>query len=488
MSGDMAFNLDNASRSTRLSITDSSGHQWASFLAHGCSFDHIQFRQTMMNFVANPNLNSKWLFRADILYDSKDGEPGDVVPCAVEIPSFDIERTLVRRLIPRNPKRDEAMEQTCLIYRGMAPAEAEQTGKHIVRTAVSYVPHPEYVSQLPFYHPKVRGMAHVHEWDSIACKGTISIHFALFEESDRDDTKLQRVAFHLLSLLHKNGHSDAAGFVKRVQHDVVVPQARFQDRYTQLKVKYARNLVQNWSETTDPEKHVFEDLGIAAFLIELWNDMYDRDASFPGFVDIGCGNGLLVHILVEEGYTGWGFDARLRKSWASWSKADLQEKTMLPTWAIDEASFTRQGGSEGKYHNGIFPRGTFVISNHADELTPWTPILAAASDCPFIMIPCCSHDLGGKKYRAPPPKDKSKGKSTYASLVDWVSRISEDCGWVAETEMLRIPSTRNTAIIGRRKKSSTDHIDVASVINKHGGADGFAESAVRLAKGTGKGH
>ncbi|CRK47407.1 hypothetical protein BN1723_020277, partial [Verticillium longisporum] len=111
----------------------------------------------------------------------------------------------------------------------------------------------------------------------------------------------------------------AAGYVKKVHHDVVIPQARFQDRYSALKLKHAARLVSTWAEVTDPLKHVFEDLGIAAFLIELWADMY-RDQPFPGFVDIGCGNGLLVHILLLEGYAGWGFDARERKSWATYGK------------------------------------------------------------------------------------------------------------------------------------------------------------------------
>lgn len=33
------------------------------------------------------------------------------------------------------------------------------------------------------------------------------------------------------------------------------------------------------------------------------------------FVDLGCGNGLLVHILTEEGHKGRGIDIRPRKIW-----------------------------------------------------------------------------------------------------------------------------------------------------------------------------
>lgn len=33
------------------------------------------------------------------------------------------------------------------------------------------------------------------------------------------------------------------------------------------------------------------------------------------FVDLGCGNGLLVYILNSEGHKGVGFDIRRRKIW-----------------------------------------------------------------------------------------------------------------------------------------------------------------------------
>lgn len=167
-------------------------------------------------------------------------------------------------------------------------------------------------------------------------------------------------------------------------------------------------------------------------------------------------------------------------------KAFLRELVLLPSLIqIEPGSYQQDsnGGSlEAKSHDGTFPRDTFIISNHADELTPWTPILAAASDCPFIAIPCCSHNLGGANFRAPLPKDKTKATSTYACLVAWVSDIATDCGWEVETEMLRIPSTRNTAIVGRRRAAGRPGMDVHEVIDKHGGAGGYRESALRLMK------
>ena len=60
---------------------------------------------------------------------------------------------------------------------------------------------------------------------------------------------------------------------------------------------------QIWPENTDPLKFVYEDVAIATYLIVLW----ERERAEKGldglqsFVDLGCGNGLLVHILNSEG-------------------------------------------------------------------------------------------------------------------------------------------------------------------------------------------
>ncbi|KAK4694717.1 tRNASer (uridine44-2'-O)-methyltransferase, partial [Lecanoromycetidae sp. Uapishka_2] len=232
---------------------------------------------------------------------------------------------------------------------------------------------------------------------------------------------------------------------------------------------------------------------------------------FPGFVDIGCGNGVLVDILLREGYQGWGFDARRRKTWATFDDSiqqHLRELILIPQplFEMEQASDHANGGIISKrhsaaWHNGIFPTGTFIISNHADELTPWTPLLASISSSPFLAIPCCSHNLSGLRFRAPSvfnnnsadalapsyfsahinksksiaiavacsdnevifgpqsaergdlnalnPKARAKQPSAYSSLCDWVAHLAARAGYKVEREMLRLPSTRNVGIIGR---------------------------------------
>ncbi|KAI5296151.1 tRNA(Ser) Um(44) 2'-O-methyltransferase [Ascosphaera acerosa] len=254
--------------------------------------------------------------------------------------------------------------------------------------------------------------------------------------------------------------------------------------------------MRNWVESTEPAKHVFEDLSIAAFLCELWQRHYhagtETDARdhagkrpWPGFVDIACGNGVLVYILHQEGFEGWGFDARRRKTWSilpQATQARLREMIYFPQpfRAVAESA---DGGAAlaDPVFDGILTRETFIISNHADELTLWTPIIGALSDpacpMPFLAIPCCSHSLSGARYRYPPPKhvvpvkveqdnpvtgdlkamaaerrqeraDPGVGYSAYASLTARLVRIAQEVGYDdVDRTLLRIPSTRNIAVV-----------------------------------------
>lgn len=472
--------------------------RWTPLFRNECSFDADIFQRVMLNLIKNPNINSSWLFRADILRDWVASEvskpPGPALDAEPQVPQFkhlQLSRLLVRRMIPRNELRDKVLVQSCAFYVGSAP-------HGLKRSVIIYLPHVLSEEDIPYYHPAVRGIAFMHDWSQEENLGVVSLHYLFFDPDSTTD-KLTRTALNLLRVLHKHGEGQVSGYKKRVHHDVLIPQVALQDRYAKLKQKYARDLVKGWEEVTDPTKHVFEDLCIAAFLIELWQEMY-KDVDFPGFVDIGCGNGLLVHILNCEEYKGWGFDARARKSWAQYTsdvsvrtvsdglqtQASLKTLVLLPS-AIGVAENTECNVHQGQIHDGLFPKGTFIISNHADELTPWTPILARLSDCPFIMIPCCSHNLAGQRFRAPPPKDKTASPSTYNSLCAWVSEIAKECGWDVEREILRIPSTRNTAYIGRRLVQDKE-FDLHSLLHKYGGTEGYYENVIKLLKSSNRGH
>jgi tRNASer (uridine44-2'-O)-methyltransferase len=538
---------------------------WVPTLQTACDFPPEIFQTVALNLIQNPNIGSKLLFRADILYDSlRDGSPSQACSSDAEdrraalqqyglrdgdLPAFEIKHTLIRMMIPRNPQLDKPIAQTCQLLQSIRSSGAER-----VENLVVYTPHTSCVEDLPWYHPRAQAVAYLHSWrrpsPSAAAnaeagaarspptgQGAISVHYRLFPSQSLPlSERLVRTASHLLSIIHRHGQGALAGYTKRVHHDQLISQQRVQDTYTELKYRHADRLRNNWVEQTEPSKHVFEDLGIAAFLIELWKDMYPghpdighdgRARSFPGFVDIGCGNGVLVDVLIREGYPGWGLDARRRKTWATFEPSvqdHLKELILIPQPLFERqaashdanadllaqiSSFpcrsVRDGTKAPIWHNGVFPLGTFIISNHADELTPWTPLLASISASPFLAIPCCSHNLSGLRFRAPSAfnsysadrlapsyfaanvsrsksvairiacseideeaqpargdlKDlaasaRGKQPSAYSSLCDWVAHLAAEVGYVVEKEVLRLPSTRNMGIVCRRRVPGFD--------------------------------
>ena len=298
----------------------------------------------------NPNLNSTHLFRADILSDSahvlktnaeKEQATGQLntlpnpvgngcgnVENAMPAPRIDgaiLKRTVLRRLIPRKQQLDEPLHQTCHVY-------DLRSGGHLVM----YLPHVENEAAMPWYHPPVRALAYVFTTaDSAAIAGeasaALSLRYLLFQFSDGPlPSRLHRTFLSLVNTfirLAKNPSPTAGGqssatkpsyngqsMLPSALKDTIIPQHMVQDTYARLKQKYASDLIARWVEKTEPSKHVFEDIMIAAFLVELWKQMY-HDTPFTSFVDIACGNGVLVYILIKEGYNGFGFDARRRKTW-----------------------------------------------------------------------------------------------------------------------------------------------------------------------------
>lgn len=550
---------------------------WESVMATPCRFGPEIFLDVITNIIKNPNIASTYVFRAEIFWDSinhpsttEDTEEelfGGFIkhmkpeyrPLWISFPEYRWQRTLVIKQIPRNPQLDEPLVETCHIF--------SQTTDEYERTLILYIPHISTASEIPYYHPPVSAFAVHHEWYPPTSSGALSLHFRLFAGTTVD-TKLNRVAYNFLKIVHRHGVGRLAGYQKRVHHDLVVEQKKFQDTYTRLKTKYAKQLIAAWVEQTDPSKHVFEDLGIAAFLIELWNLMYSfhqdhhsgdaengiaktdegsKKPKFPSFVDIGCGNGILVYILNSEGYPGWGFDARRRKSWNTFPlsiQRNLKEVLLVPSilgYHSDQIT-----DESNNFHGGVFPSGTFIISNHTDELTTWTPLLAYLNEAPFIAIPCCSHDLTGARCRfsshldsslapkvsptnsevivkengeaSPPkarirdesgpgpssgslakPKGSSKSPSAYATLTAYISFLASEVGFEVEKEVLRIPSTRNIAIIGRhlldRETKSNEYREekVREIVNREVGSVEYVgkqwmERATMLLRGKSSNH
>ncbi|EPY52001.1 tRNA methyltransferase [Schizosaccharomyces cryophilus OY26] len=467
-------------------------YQWRYVLEHDVCYEASIFDKMVMELVYHPERTSSVIMRTDILRDSQNDsslckESKDVI----KSDSYQVYRSIVRRIIPRNQQLDACMEQDTILLKG--------SNDH--KRILLYLPKldlslEEPYNHLPYYHPAVAGVA--LEYTSTKLRVAYLLNAIHQKEIS---TRLQRTANMLLMVLHKHCKGSVEGYEKRMLHDTVVERNNFQDTYVELKRKYSKKLIEGWVEKTDPGKHVFEDLGIAAFLIELWKQMYSSKKSFT-FVDVGCGNGLLVHILLSEGYLGYGFDARERRSWKTYPdyvQENLSQKVLVPFFLkeIEDQPLPFIPVESLTIHDGRFPVNSFIIGNHADELTPYIPILARLNkNSSFMSIPCCVHDLTGAKisWSLPKPRDKKHG-GRYAMYIEWIRQISERFDWNIEIEPLRIPSTRNYALIGRSSKQNASSNDtefptevLKKLIDENHGASGFLQHAMQVATSNSRSH
>ncbi|KAK6198865.1 uracil-O(2)--methyltransferase [Scheffersomyces amazonensis] len=523
------------------------GKPWLLVYKKNVEFEGQHFETAMSNLIKQPNINSTVIMRADILkeniYDPEKGDTMFVSKLINQIPEFpssdestilkrdltDVELRsipldnskiqlqpkfeIIRRIIPRNPFKDYIINQTCLVLTDDNTTNSSSNNNNDTILVV-YIPHISSKDEIPFYLPEVYGVGILYH------KKSLSIHYLPFgyKQSDIEYNLVKnwdptnrsiRIALRLLETSAKHSNGVMAGYEKRVNHDMVVPKIAFQNRYISLKKKYSSNLVNSWIESTDPKKHVFEDLAIAAFLIEFWASLYKSKEDFE-FRDLGCGNGLLVYILNNEGYKGIGIDARARKSWTTYPEEvqkNLKEQVIIPSILLkphpavakmaphikDNGRYFQIPDSPSYYSSANllasekvctlddFPKNTFIIGNHSDELTCWIPLLGF----PYMVIPCCSHSVSGAKVRYNPRKSATQN-STYSSLVDHVEDLSITMGWDAKKEMLRIPSTRNAAIIGSKRNINESlesyQTRILDILALEGGTEGWVENSIALMK------
>ncbi|XP_011496679.1 PREDICTED: probable tRNA (uracil-O(2)-)-methyltransferase isoform X2 [Ceratosolen solmsi marchali] len=222
--------------------------------------------------------------------------------------------------------------------------------------------------------------------------------------------------------------------------------------YSKLKVKYGMEMVRIWPESTDPLKFVYEDIAIATYLLLLWESEREKlnIKEKQSFLDLGCGNGLLVHILSNEGHRGFGIDLRKRKIWDLYPKTTkLEVQTIIPS------------------SKSLFPETDWLIGNHSDELTPWIPVIAARSSykCRFFLLPCCAYEFNGKKYQR-----GNTASSQYSDYMKYIGHVSRMCGFKVNIDRLRIPSTKRICLIGTERtyllsESNSQDLKIRKMIN-----------------------
>ena len=450
--------------------------EWIFIEGNDSIFSGIVFDQVTEALVRHPERNSKSILRADIVYDSSwetNSMKFDTQPVLATAPiGFRKCRTIVRNLIPRNPILDSSLLQTCTWF---------SAGENKI---LIYTPHFREVDKVPFYHPKVSEIAFVYELSHDGISSTSIFLKPLPNEPicTSEGNPQRRVAHLLLTTLCKHCNGIQNGYRKRVHHDKVVDKKIFQDQYQQLKLKYATYLKSIWVEKTDSIKHIFEDLSIAAFLICLWKRLYFDERSertWSGFVDLGCGNGVLVWILLQEGWKGFGFDARKRKSWPVLFPEGYER--YLRTHVLAPFAET----SDGMLKATDFEDGSFLIGNHPDQLAPWIPFLGAqVKNAAFMIIPCCMYGLDAAKVNRPLPEvavePGQEPVGRYGRYVEWIQNMSHLCGWHIEREVLRIPSTRNIALIGISRSITISAAELRTIVANEGGTAGLHSNLDKL--------
>ena len=135
-----------------------------------------------------------------------------------------------------------------------------------------------------------------------------------------------------------------------------------------------------------PPSWWFSRLGVLANLSDQY--CHVTDSIIHTYFLFRCGNGLLSHILIAEGYSGHGVDVRARTSWTDYpecTQAHLHVHAFDPTVWLPSPSLS--ASKDDPFLRG----GVFIIGNHADELTPWVPVLSTLhSGSGYLSIPCCA--------------------------------------------------------------------------------------------------
>ncbi|KAF8826198.1 hypothetical protein HHX47_DHR6000487 [Lentinula edodes] len=472
-----------SSLNTHLPLSGS--ETWTPLIDCPANFPEELFDTALSQLIHHPEYNSTLILRSETVSDSTD--PHGFSPSIPTMDNLHQNRCIHRKLLPRRPGRDASLEQYCTLYKTSSSASHSV----LVLTPITSENNP-----LPYYHPRVFHLAFRYLDPSLphdvkTDSGILRIEVVPLPGTPLDqNSRLFRTCLALLDTLHRYGWGAMTNYQKRVIHDMLIPREHYQDLYLVMRERH-KGLVDTWQEVTDPLKHVFEDIGIATYLMLLWKITFGNqevgETNFQtgepwkrwprppaGFVDLGCGNGLLTHILISEGYEGHGIDLRERMSWKSYP-SDTQNHLHVHVFNPLDFSFDK---------NPVFlPSGVFIIANHADELTPWTPVLSTlCSASGYLSIPCCAWDFDARYERSvttmfPIPKTNSvldtdtdlerismnnfiktlnlggdgSNTSGYSMYRIWLATLSVYTGWEVECETLRIPSTRNWAIIGRKR-------------------------------------
>lgn len=201
-----------------------------------------------MQLVHHPEYNSTLILRSETIEESTN--PEALSPEIPTLRGFASLWSVHRKLLPRRPGRDDAIEQHCTLY-AAGTEGAEQTEPSVlVLTPITGAGLP-----LPYYHPRVSHLAFRY---ISSPSPSLQIEVVPLPDTPTDmNSRLYRTCLALLETLHRYGWGAMTHYKKRVAHDCIIPREPYQDLYLVMREKY-KHLVNDWHEVTDPLKHVFE--------------------------------------------------------------------------------------------------------------------------------------------------------------------------------------------------------------------------------------
>ncbi|KAJ2971296.1 hypothetical protein NUW54_g12535 [Trametes sanguinea] len=234
--------------------------QWTPIIQCPADFPPEVFEIAISQLIHHPEYNSTLILRSETVSDSTTEIPTE----APVVEGFRPVRNIHRRLLPRRPGRDAGLEQHCTLY-AVEPGDDDRPVLLVLTPIVA----PD--SALPYYHPAVSHLAFRYIPAEVPL---LRIEVVPLPSTPTDlNSRLYRTCLALLDTLHRYGWGAVTNYKKRVHHDCIISREAYQDLYLVMRERH-KHLVNEWQEVTDPLKHVFEDIGIATFLMLLWKESY----------------------------------------------------------------------------------------------------------------------------------------------------------------------------------------------------------------------
>ena len=212
----------------------------------------------------HPEYNSTLILRSEVVADYADSDA--LQPSVPGLEGFTPIRTIHRRLLPRRPGRDAALDQHCTFYASSSPSTHDTADAPPSPISVLVLtPLLQPGVQLPYFHPLVSHLAFRLLPASSSSPASLRIEAHPLPASSiptDPGSRLHRTALALLETLHRYAWGAHTQYRKRVAHDTLVPRDIYQDLYLVMRERW-KHVVGEWREATDPIKHVFEVSGRA---------------------------------------------------------------------------------------------------------------------------------------------------------------------------------------------------------------------------------